>query len=69
MAFTSLSFLYQWFEQILTDKGSCFTFNSDSELIEEHLLSLGLEVELRQDTAGERFGLTLVLDAQTVKLS
>ena len=57
-------FPFQWFQQVVAEKGSCFTFNHEN--IGDHLSSIGMESELTQNTAGEKFGLKLVLDVQTV---
>lgn len=55
---------FQWFLQVLTEKGSCYTFNHP-----QRSLPSSLDTPLRQTTKGPGFGLQLVLDARTVRKS
>ena len=56
----------QWFEQVLTEKGACYTFNHWRSV---EWISTQIPTPIGQKNGGERYGLKLMMDARTVRTS
>lgn len=54
----------QWFEQVLTEKSVCYTFNHPKR---QEWLSTQTSTPIKQWNGGSSSGLQLMLDARTVK--
>ena len=56
----------QWFEQVLTEKGACYTFNHWRSV---EWISTQIPTPIGQKNGGEHYGLRLMMDARTVRTS